>query len=277
MGQIMNEKEQFQEEFMNGLKKEVDELEAQINTIVDSNTKKTKIKNIKLFARSLARNIPYILVFTFWTGMYTHFVGIPILPSLVKVPAYVQNVYDNHNHHDEIRNYTGFESDISKIELFSKWKKEDNYYVRTKKTYHLDESSIDKYLEYLEQNDFVSLEKLFDTTSDLSVEKTNRQIDENNNDNSIVATIYNRDNDDILIRMRTSSEHNQVTWIYIIALIFFEALTWVFCGFDNRKYKKSLEKIKEKYKIEDYSELEKTYILKRDNYNRLAGNSNGRK
>ncbi len=268
----MNKKEKKQKEFIENLRKEVDELESAVNNIKKTNAKRAIIKNVRIFGKKARKWAPILAAGVIVSSGYVNYVGLPFFSHPIKAPAYIRTTQDSLGNIDILKQYSSFENSTSYVEITTPWIKDGEEYVRTTKGYVLDNDTLKLCLDAVNGDVIPNFNEMFQAPHAVSEQRSNH-VDESELDGKsyIKVVFFTKDTDDYTVRMTSTDEVVGTSFMFVVALCVAEGLAgWIFKK-DRKKCDDKIKKFKEDYKPLDEEVIRKELKLKRDNYNALMG------
>lgn len=262
------------------MKKEIETLESEIKYSILVNAKIGAIRNLKISARALQKVAPYALTAGIIASGFTLSGDIPFYPNDEwKVYSNVMTEFDNYGNIRTEQQYDNFEDDNgntldssdSMLYYYSKWEKnDDEFYSRTVQIYSIEKKTYEDIIKLFGEEN-INLEDILGEPSSNIKETRNNLTDEELQEESFVkAVIYNKDENDYIMRKETVGENILLSVLYVLltGLCELVPLYWR-SNYSDFYFADCVEEIKRKHQSLDIDTLIKKLELKRDNYNRM--------
>lgn len=255
------------------LKKEILDLEYDINHSKYTNLKVSALRNLKIALCTGKLAIPYILTASTTFILMSLFVSTPFIKDKQKKELQIKKEIDSLNNIHYEQQYEDFENYNGTISYFGKWiKQQDDLYSRKVEVY--DTGKVDENIvtEIVNNYDITSLDDIFGNAISSKVEiKNNLTEEEIKNPPYLQATIYSKSKDTFIIAKESVSDNFLTTLAWLMLTVIAEGIVLsVKKEYNSFNYDEEIEAIKEKYPTVDIEELRKRLEIKQDNYNRLT-------
>ena len=264
-------KEEKQKEFITNLQNEVNKLEDELENIDKTNRKRVVIKNVKIFGKKIQKVAPYFVLALALSIPYFNFVGVPFVNQPVKASAYIQETQCSNGEIDTIKQYIEFSNMTHYVEIYSPWEQTDTGYTRSRKTYVLDVDTVNRILDVTNGTLIGNVESILGLPNDITTQTSNHVTEEELAEPGFVKLVtYSKDNNDTIVRMRTSNEIMGISCVYILGLLVIEMVVYFTSDKRNERCNRKINEYKETYKTIDSEEIRKELLLKKDNLMRLT-------
>ena len=257
---------------MNDLNKIVHDLEKEIHKleIKCNHPKRTKFeedlkKHLKISGRTLEMFAPYLLSAGILLGIMKYTSNTPFIIDQEKHHATDVIEMDNDGFYSKKTSYNTIDSNNNILFYYSKWKLENNTYVREAKQYKIPNYTEEEVGEIMNKTD-LQLEDILGQPVSVNIENTNHLPEDNREFMS--ALIYEENSNEYYYVTEPKSKNDLCTTGFMAFLLF---LLPVISTIRNKKthfsYFNSVKSIKDNYQTEEI--INRKLILAKDNYNLL--------
>lgn len=259
------------QKMMENLKKEINVLEHNIQNHEKIKNKRKIIKSLKIALEIALYTTPYVISMT---STFAGFCAAGITPFHIdenKEYLETKKEFDNFNNIKIEQQYKEYKNAQDTISHYGKWKNiEKDLYSREVKVYSLNKISEDEIIKLLKMQNISSLEEVFGKPIHTKIEHKNNLTEEEVSSNEILlASTYNKSQDEYIIRKETINENLGTSLLYIVASIVESII--IFYVEENSTFNihRRIKQIKSQYESVDIENSKMKLKIKKDNYNRL--------
>ncbi len=257
--------------FMRKLRREIKNLEFQINHENICNFKNNTIKNLKITGNCLRLAAPFVLsIGIVISGFAILLNDVMFRFDDTKDFMKIEKSFDNRGNIAIYEQYKPFEHS-NQLFSYSKWQDMGTgFFERTIRTYQIPHWTYEELINLIYQ-DNLDLESVFGNPVDIRYERRNNLSKEELQEEAFInVLIYDTDKNQVVVRKQTASENYSLTVMQILIIILLEIFATIWRDKSSYDFKKELKKIKKRYQDINVDDLQLKLFIKKNNYSNLT-------
>lgn len=264
-----------QNKIVKQLDREIASIEHKINHPKVTNFNNKSIRNLCIGTKIIGATIPYVLSATLIGFTFSALNMTPIAVDERKSKAYTRSLIDSEDTIITEKQYTPYlflSSSLNQMFYCDSWLlNADGTFSRNVSVYNIDSDKLANAMKFLDTQE-MNIEDILGNPVRTYIETRNKLSSEEIIEKPYIQVIlYDKDENDVIVRKETVSENAWTTLLYIFTSVIFSmtVVKDVKKKFFPSDLIEDIRRIKDEYELTSQTELEKKLTIKKANYKRL--------